>query len=168
MQKSFSLIELVVYIGLFVLMAIFLIIFSVNFLKQQREELTENNLISSVADALDFIVYEIRESDAVYASTSVFKLDNSQLSLITTKNLPIGETSTYEDFYLSNHHLFLKRESQNPILLTPADINISRFFVENIFATTTFESLRISITAEATSSYGGILKYSATTTAAVR
>ncbi len=168
MKKSFSLIELVVYIGLFILLAVFLISFSINFLKQQREELTENNLISSVADALDVMSYEIRHSEGVYGTTSIFYINRSQLSLLTTKNLPTGEISTYEDFYLSGSHLFLKKESQSPILLTPTDINISRFFIERIFATTTFESLRISITAEATSSYGGMLRYSATTTAGVR
>ncbi len=167
-SKGFTIIELVVYLGLFILVATFITLFSLVFLREQRDLIISGNLTSAVIESLNLISYEIRNAEEVYSPTSVFNQDNSQLSLKTKKNLPTGETYTYVDFYLSGNKLFIKRESEEAMVLNPADINISRFFVENIFSTSTIESLRINITAEATSSFGGILRYSATTTAEIR
>jgi len=66
---------------------------------------------------------EIREAQGVYTPTMTAPT-STQLSLETTKNLPVGETSTYVDFFLCGTRLCVKRESQTPQAITSEKIDI--------------------------------------------
>jgi len=95
--------------------------------------------IREVADnerrAMEIITSEIRGARSVYIPTST----STQLSLETSRYLPAGETSTYIDFYLCGEAastLCLKKESQNPLAITSARVNISHLVFTQISTTT--------------------------------
>ena len=76
---------------------------------------------NSAKRSLEIITHEVREADGVYNPTT----SSTQLSLQTRHYLPTGESSTYIDFYLCSDRLCLKKESQDSIALTPANVEIS-------------------------------------------
>jgi hypothetical protein len=89
---------------------------------------------------------EIRNASSVYAPTSVFANNSSQLSLETTNNLPADELVTFVDFYLDGNRLFRKREGLNPELLVGGQFIVPRFIVTHLNQTSTSSALRIELT----------------------
>ena len=71
---------------------------------------------------METITQEIRRAKSIYTPTS----STTQLSLETPHYLSPGEETGYIDFYLCEGvSLCLKKESRDPITLTPNNINVS-------------------------------------------
>ena len=125
----------------------------------------------SAERALSIITQEIREAKSVYNPTGVFNVNPGQLSLETTKYLPIGETASYIDFFLCGTQLCLKKESQNLVALTSGRVQISNLVFSQIATTSTAPSIQINLkvdykTTSARPEYQS--SFSATTTASLR
>jgi len=56
----------------------------------------------------------------------------SQVSIETRRNPPVGENSTYVDFFLCGTSLCLRREAQNPIALTSENVLIQNLTFEHV------------------------------------
>lgn len=112
--------EILVYIG--VLSSIFVAVLS--FLIWSVLSNTKTKVMREALDngrrAMETITSEVREAKGVYAPTTTA----NQLSLETTTYLPIGETTTYIDFFLCGTQLCLKKESQMPIAFTSDNVEV--------------------------------------------
>lgn len=71
--------------------------------------------------ALEQIIYEIKGAKSIYTPTTT----TSQLSLETLRYLPDGETGTFVDFFICGSAICLKKESQNPIILTSDSVQVT-------------------------------------------
>ena len=121
MEKGFTLIETLVYVG--ILSIIVAVIFS--FLIWSVHLSTKIRVMRETSDnarrAMEIMVYEIKEARNIYIPTST----STQLSLQTLHYLPSGEDTTYIDFYICGTQLCLKKESQSPIALTSDKVEVS-------------------------------------------
>lgn len=121
-------IEVLVYIG--ILSIILGVVFS--FLIWSVHSSTKINVMRETSDnarrAMEIMVYEIREAITVYTPTST----STQLSLQTLHYLPVGEDTTYIDFYICGTQLCLKKESQKPIALTSDKVEVTNLVLTPI------------------------------------
>ena len=128
MKKGFTLVEILVYLGIFFLVITIIISFvfwlvrSNTKLKVMREVLDNANRI------MEIITYETKGAKSIYTPTT----SSNQLSLETTNYLPGGEETTYIDFYLCDSALCLKKESQDPIVLTSDSVEITNLVFTRI------------------------------------
>lgn len=130
-NSGYSLVELLVYIALFILIAltiaeVFSMITQVN-----NRIVSAVELNSSAAEAMERMMYEIKNSDHIYTPTSNFMNYNydavkaSQLSLATGQSPQAGESLAYVDFYLQNNTIFIKTEgSPGPVAITTPAISV--------------------------------------------
>jgi len=118
MKKGFTLIEMLIYIGILTIIILFTIYFVSWGIKMSAKSKASQEVLENAKLAMEKIVFEIRGAKEIYTPTSVFDAHPGQLSLKTQQNLPEGENVNYADFYLENEKIYLKRESQNPQALT--------------------------------------------------
>jgi type II secretory pathway component PulJ len=140
MRRGFTIMEILVYAA--VLSVIFLSVYG--FLTWA---VRSNDRIMAMREAadntrrvLETLTHEIREADSVYGPTST----STQLSLETKHYLPAGETSSFIDFYLCGETasaICFKKESQNPVAVTSADVKVNK--LEFLQISTTTPSIRI-------------------------
>lgn len=120
-KTGFTLTEMLVYIATLSLIVlaicsfIFWLVYSNNKAKAIREVLDNSRR------AMAIITQEIKEAKSIYAPTT----NSDQLSLETKKYLPAGEMISYLDFYICENRICLKKESQNPIVLTSDEVIIN-------------------------------------------
>lgn len=120
-NKGFSMVELVVSISLMslILVALMSFIWWMNYYNSKTR--ADNQSLDSASRALNEMVYEIKGAKSIYTPTTTA----SQLSLETTHYLPSDESDTFIDFFLCGSALCLKKESQDPIILTSDNVNVS-------------------------------------------
>ena len=143
-HAGFTLLEVLVYIA--ILATVVLVISS--FLIWAVRTNTKNKVMAETLDnarrTMEIMVYEIKEAESIYTLTSVFETDPGQLSLETKKYLPVGETSTYIDFYLCENHLCLKKESQDTLSLTSDRVEVKNLIFNRII-TNNIPSIQIDL-----------------------
>ena len=128
MKKAFTLVEILVYIGIFFLVItiiisfVFWLVHSNTKLKVMRETLDNANRVMKI------ITYEVKEAKSIYTPTT----SSDQLSLETTNYLPEGEETAYIDFYLCDSALCFKKESQDPVVLTSDSVEITKLIFTRI------------------------------------
>ena len=147
MKKGFTLIELVIYVSIFIVLVVTITLFAMTFTETAARTRIKRELSSSAYAAMKTILYEMKRADKIYLPTSVFNTQPGQLSLETSQELPTGESSTYIDFYLdSDSKLYLKREGKGPQPLIPEDFRVTKLEFESIGPS--FRSVRINLTLE--------------------
>lgn len=120
-KNSFTLIEILVYIAI---LGILIIVISSFLIWSSSSNIKAKVMRETLEDAsrtMEFIAREIKAAKSIYTPTT----NSDQLSLETTKYLPIGEGSTYIDFFLCGSQLCFKRESQNPVALTKESVEVN-------------------------------------------
>jgi len=151
--QGFTLIELLVYIALLVVVATLIAGFVPHivrgYLTTQAKEETLTNTIS----ALETINQEVRHATSIYQNTSELHDHPGQLSLETQRSAPDDETTTYVDFYLDGDRLYMKREGEEPTVITSTKVEITNltfilFGGENQPAIQTEMSVRYADTSE--------------------
>ncbi len=90
--------------------------------------------------AMEIMVYEIRGAKSIYSPTTT----ENQLSLETIRYLPAGEKTSFIDFYLCAESLCLKKESQNPTVLTSQEVKVTSLIFTQII-TGSIPSLQIEL-----------------------
>jgi type II secretory pathway pseudopilin PulG len=123
-----TLIEMIVYASVLVFVMGVAISFVLWILRAQESIRATRQVTESVRTALVVMGNEMREATSIYTPTTT----STQISFETTKSLPTQETSTYVDFFLCGSQLCMKRESQNPAVLTPENITIQNLVFEEV------------------------------------
>jgi len=123
-KKGFSLLEILISLSLFFLIfsAVISFLFSMNIFNLKIK--TDSEVSEAAKSVLEKIIYEIRSAKSVYTPTTT----SNQLSLETTRYLPEGESTTFVDFFRCGEQLeaiCFKRESEEPIIITPSSIKIT-------------------------------------------
>lgn len=140
-QKSFTLVEILVYIGVFFLIIVIIVSFVLWLVRSNAKIKVTREVLNSAQRAMEIMTYEIMGAKSIYMPTTNF----NQLSLETTKYLPNGEEATYIDFYLCDARLCLKKESQDPIFLTSENVEVNNLVFTKILSGDAF-SVQINLT----------------------
>lgn len=140
-KKGFTIVEILVSLGIFsiVLLAIVSFILWMNYYSAKTK--ADREVADNARSILNIMTYEIGGAKSIYTPTTT----SNQLSLETTRYLPQDESDTFIDFFLCGSALCLKKESQNPIVLTSDSVEISSLsFTQIVNATVT--SIQINVT----------------------
>jgi type II secretory pathway pseudopilin PulG len=129
-QKGISLIEVLVYIGVFSLIAVVIVSFVFWLIRSNLKARAMRETLNSSKRVMELITQEIKEAESIYLPTT----SSSQLSLKTEKYLPLGEEISFIDFYLCLTRICLKKESQDPIFLTSESIEITNLVFTQIIS----------------------------------
>jgi len=141
-NKGFTLIELIIYLTFFVIISVAITLFVFDAIKVYAKVRITKQVSESSQMAIEKIISEINHAKSVYAPTSLFNSHPGQLSLKTKKDASDEEETIYIDFYIdNNNHLCLKKEGQNPEIITPENINVNKL----IFNYLTDGSIRIEL-----------------------
>lgn len=143
--RGITLIEIIVYIGLLSIMAIFVSNSLIQISDTSIRARTERELLSDARLILETIAKTAGESAAIYSPTSVFLSDTSQLSLITTVNPPAEHTGAYADFYIDNGRMWTKKEGSAAASLSSATVRITKFRLERIMQGLNREAVAITL-----------------------
>lgn len=124
-KKGFTLLEVLVYITVLAIVMVAISSFLLWAIKVNAKTKVMRETLDNAGRAMEIMVHEIKEAENIYEPTSIFSSHPGQLSLETKKYLPAGETSIYIDFYICDNRLCLKKESQDPVVLTSDSVEIN-------------------------------------------
>ncbi|MFH1461228.1 MAG: type II secretion system protein [Patescibacteria group bacterium] len=163
-KTGFTLIELIIYITTFAIVAVFLILFVFNLIDVQTKIKISKEVLENSQRAMEIMLWHIRHSQNVYLPTSSFGSHPGQLSLETAQNKPQGEETTYLDFYLDeNGRICFKQEESEAVALTSEKIKINNLVFNYLIDSNNNKSVRIELSAIYNHPGGGIT-YQATST----
>lgn len=145
-QRGFSTLEVLISVAIFsfILLAIISFVFWLNITNLKAK--ADANALENAKTILDVMTYEIKGAKSIYTSTTTA----TQLSLETFRYLPLGEDSTFIDFFLcglASTDICLKKESQNPIILNSDKVKVTNLSFMQI-ANGTSPSIKITLTVE--------------------
>lgn len=121
-QKSFTLMEILVYVAVLAIIVLSVSTFLIWATKSNAKIKAMRETSDNARRVIEIMVYEIKEAKSIYTPTST----STQLSLETTHYLISGEKTSYLDFYLCGvTTLCLKKESENPITLTSDRVEVN-------------------------------------------
>jgi len=129
-EKGISIIEVLVYIGVFSLIMVIVTSFVFWFIRSNTKAKVMREVLDSSKMVMDLVTQEIKESDYVYLPTT----SATQLSLKTKKYSVPGEEFSYLDFYLCDSRICMKKESQDPIYLTPESIEVNKLVFTQVMS----------------------------------
>src|SRR3989338_990003 len=135
MRKGFTLIELVVYIGILALIGVAAVrlILSVSF--NAAEIKAERALTASAEAAIEILTREIRQAYDVDSGASVFGANPSTLVLKTYVS-PESPATTTRTFYLSSSRLARRDAGGGPEFITSGEVKITELTFWRLSATT--------------------------------
>jgi type II secretory pathway pseudopilin PulG len=144
MSKGFTIIEVIVYVAVLGIIgtsfsAVLLWSIKTYTKSQVMQETTWN-----AQRAMDVMVQEIREARRVYTPTT----SSSQLSLVTPKYTSQGHAESFIDFFLCGEKLCLKKESQDPVVLTSDNVAVTSLSFMRVQTGPEAESLRMTLQVE--------------------
>jgi len=147
-QKGFTIIEMLVYVAVLSIMIVSVVSFFIwtvnaNAKAKAIREVTNNSRI-----AMDSMIYEIKEAGSIYNPTTAYFSNPRQLSLQTTKYIPLGEASSYVDFYLCGTRLCMKKESQPAVAMTSERVKVTNLVFSEIQTSPGAVSIQINLTVE--------------------
>lgn len=147
-QKSFTLIEILVYIAVLAIITVAISSFFLWFIHSNTKTRAMRETLDNARRAMEIMTYEIKEAKSIYTPTTV----STQLSLESTKHLPEEEKTTYVDFYLCGTQLCFRKEpssfiatSSKPIALTSNSVEVKNLIFSEIATTSTKPSVQINL-----------------------
>ena len=147
-QKSFTLIEILVYIAVLAIITVAISSFFLWFIHSNTKARAMRETLDNTRRAMEIMTYETKEAKSIYTPTTT----STQLSLETTKYLPEEEKTTYIDFYLCGTQLCFKREpassiatSSKPVALTSNKVEVKNLVFSQIATTSTNPSVQINL-----------------------
>lgn len=144
MSRGFTIIEVIAYVAVLgiigtSLSSVFLWGVKTYTKSQVMQETTWN-----AKRALDVMVQEVREAEAVYSPTT----SGPQLSLETSRYAASGHATSFIDFFLCEEKLCLKKESQDPVVLTSNNVRITQLNFQEVKTSPAVSSVQIALTVE--------------------
>ena len=164
--KGFTFIEVAVYVAVLAIVFLAVISFFIWSIRTNKKVQAIQEVTTASRRAMEIMTQEIKEAQGLYTPTS----SSTQLSLLTAKYLPGNEADTYIDFYLCDTRLCLKKETDDPIAITPGSVEITDLRFTQI-SSSSAPSIQINLTLSSVLDYGlsGFQsRLSATATASIR
>ncbi|MBI4134543.1 MAG: hypothetical protein HY471_00335 [Candidatus Sungbacteria bacterium] len=131
-RRGFTLVEIIVYIGVFALVSVFLIRTLLVVHAAYRKLQSERDVASAARSAMTALSREIREAKSVYTPTSILNDPHGQVSLETSVAPVSAEAKNFADFYLDNGRLYVKREGAASFPLTSEAVEVQEFNVARL------------------------------------
>jgi len=145
-KNGFTLLELVVYIGIMLVVSIIVIGFVAQLIKINSYSQITGEVLDNARRGIEIITQEIKHGQSIYSPTSVFDVHPGQLSIETARNVPTDENSTYVDFYIDDQRLYVKKEGITQEIIMSDKIIIDSLIFTHLDDTPQSTSVRIALT----------------------
>ena len=146
-NKGFTLVEMIMYVAIMTIVGSVIVVFIPQLTRKNAYIQAKGEVFDNMTSAMEIMAREIKNSESVYASTTVFDANPGQLSLETSYNTIPTEDSTFVDFYVDGDRLHVKREEQTEELLLSDKIKINSLVFTNLNAGGNYPIIRIVLTA---------------------
>lgn len=143
MKKGFTLMELLIYSAIIALIIVFTVLFVLSIVKETAKSSVREEVQRNAANILRVFTFEVREAQSIYTSTSDFSGNPGRLSLLITRNLPAGETSSYIDMYTDDGAFCVKRELTGVSCITSSGVDVTSLAFTRIVQAGGQESVRM-------------------------
>lgn len=147
-QAGFTLAEALVYIAVLAIICVTVISFLFWALKTNAKSRASAAVSDSARRAIEVLSYEIKQAKNVYLPTSILDAHPGQLSVETSIEPPDNEAKTYNDFYLSEGKLYLKREGALPEQITSDNVQVTNLVFQRIEPISGLINIRIDLIVE--------------------
>ena len=137
--KGFTLMEILIYLTIFILLFSVIVSFIFWLIRSSSKAVAWRQTTNDTGRIMNIMTREIREAESIYSPTS----SANQLSLKTKKHLPEGEQAAFIDFFVCSDGICLKKENQEPVVLTSGNIEVSNLVFS--FIGTPASSVRIDL-----------------------
>lgn len=142
-RQGFSLIEMVVYVGLLGIVSVFIINSLIKIISTYQHARMQREVLSNARLIMETLTKEIAYSQEVYAPMSRFNNNTGQLSLITPLDTLPEHTSTYLDIWTDGNRLLMRKEGRATTTLSSATVQITQFRLSRIFQGLGREAIQI-------------------------
>ena len=143
--SGISLIESVVYVGILGIISIFIINSLITIVGTYQRASAEREVLSNARLIMETITKNIAYAQEVYAPTSRFNTDTSQLSLVTPFDTLPEHTTTYLDYWSDGNRLFMREEGKATTTLSSATVQVKQFRVQRIVQGLGREAIKITL-----------------------
>lgn len=148
-RAGFSLIEIIVYVALLGMAAVFMVNSFMEITAVYARARAEREVLTNARAILETVTDAIASSQSVYGRTSRFNNDAGQLSLATAAASMPAETSAYVDFWVDGGRIFQRIEGQSAVALSASSVWVSEFRFERIIQTLGREAVKATIRVDA-------------------
>ncbi len=144
-RHGFSLIEIIVYVGLLGTISIFITNSLIQIISTYQHARVQREVLSNARLIIETITKKISYSQEIYAPTSRLNDDNGQLSLITPLDVPPQHTTAYLDIWTNGNRLLMRQEGQETTTLSSATVQITQFRITRISQRLGREAIQITL-----------------------
>jgi len=138
MKKGFTLIEIVIYIGILGIIVSIVASILLWVVNSNVKVKAMRDVLANGRRAIAIMSHEIKEAKGIYFPTTT----STQISLETSEHVPQGENMSYLDFFLcgqgnATNTLCVKKESVSPYALTSETVEIRNLMFSLVYSSTT-------------------------------
>ncbi len=170
-RTGFTLIEMIIYVALVTTVISVIVGFAFWAIQVGSKVKINYEVTDNARRAMETMVFEIKKSKSIYTPTAIFDVSPGQISLEQIATTTPGEVMTFVDFFKCADSLCLKREGQDPVKITTAQVKIVNLSFSPLLNSTTTPSVQINLQVDSVSSSSRPEYFSSinlTTTAALR
>jgi type II secretory pathway pseudopilin PulG len=153
-QQGFTLIEMVIYVGLVAIVGTAIGVFTFNIIGIGARVKTNIQVISSARRAIETMAFQIRDSRSVYWPTSIFDANPGQLSLEQTATSTV-EVTDFVDFFQCGQGLCQKEQGNDPVNLTGDGVLVKTLLFNYLEHSSSSAAIRITLEIESLAQSGG-------------
>ncbi len=144
-RQGITLIETVVYVALLGVLSVGILSSVSHVAIAYRKARAERDILVNARLLIDTVVHAAQESQTIYAPTSRFDTDASQLSLVSAVAPLPGHAVSYVDFWVDNGRLWMKSEGAPALALSSPTVRVTRFYLQRLAPQSASESVRMTI-----------------------
>lgn len=141
MNKGFTLIEVLTYIGVLVIIIFAVSSFLIWANRSSAKSKAMNEVLYNTRRAMEIMIREVREAKTINSPATT----SDQLSLETTNYLPEEEETTFIDFYLCDTQICFKKESQDAVVITSDKVEVINLEFTQVITISTIPSIQINL-----------------------
>jgi len=157
-QNGFALVEMLIYIIIFVLIALSIVSSLTYITKSYRQLKNERDILISAQTVLNEITLDVRQAKNIDSTNSLFNSATGRLTLLGKRT---DNTDLKYEFYLTNGQIHLKENDVERGALTSDQVTVSEFYVYRLVNSIT-EGITVRLKLEAENEVSRVKTFSAT------
>lgn len=142
---GFTLIEMIIYVALMAIVISLIVGFAFWAIQVGAKATINYEVADNARRAMETMVFEIKRAKSIYTPTAIFDVSPGQISLEQIATTTPDEVTTFVDFFKCADSLCLKREGQDSVKITTAQVKLVNLSFSPLLNSTTTPSVQINL-----------------------